>query len=171
MATTDKYDFEEVSYGTQGWNGILTTNFERVDARLHTYIQITLGESVSAKDAVYLDRSSGKWMKAKADGTRQPCRCFAIEAGVLNDEIRAKRIGPMVKSKLQVGYNLYLSPTIAGGVTSDKPASNTQIVGWASGADEMFIDIQDYEEIGHATSTTTTTTTTTTVTSTTTTTV
>jgi len=168
MATTDKYDLEEVSYGTQGWNGILTTNLEKVDDHLHTRLLITLGETVVKGDALYLDHISEKWKKAQGDGSKQPMRCFATEAGVLDDEIRGQRVGPMTKSgwAFQVGYNLYLSTAVAGAITHNKPGSNIQVVGWASGAAELFIDIQDYEEMGHPTSTTTSTTTTTTTTTT-----
>lgn len=175
MATTDKYDFEEVSYGTQGWNGILTTNLEKVDDYLHTNLLITLGETVAAKVPIYI-ASDGKGYKAQANRVKVPAMGLTIEAGILNDEVRVQRIGPIT----DVGWTwtvpkpVFLSPTVPGGLTQTRPSlDRMQLMGIPVSATILILTgVIDYSALVATTTTTTTsTTTTTTSTSTTTTTV
>ena len=45
--TTAKYDLETIAYSVTGWNGILTTDIEKVEDHLHSRLLGTLGETVA----------------------------------------------------------------------------------------------------------------------------
>lgn len=164
MADTDKYELEEVAESTPGWNAILTTNMQKVDDNLHTYILITLGETVAAYQPLYQKPSDSKWYLAQADGTKQPARCFSIEAGDADDQIRGQRIGPLENDgvwNFAEGKNVWLSAATAGGVSqAQRGGVNKQCLGWAIVDDTIFIDIDRMENFANVTTTTTTTSTT-----------
>ena len=172
MALTDKYELEEIAYSTTGWNGILTTNQQKVDDALHTYLLIILGETVAISESLYLN-ADGKWYKARGDVNRQPAWGLAVDAGVLNDEIRMQRIGPFTDASWTwtPGKEVWLHPTTAGGLTQTKPVVNAQFMAMALAATILML-APDFNPdlIGTTTSTTTTSTTSTTTTTTTTTT-
>ena len=160
--STDKYELEEVAYGTPGWNGILTANHQKVDDNLHTFLLITLGETVLASEALYIS-TDGKWYKAKADVQRQPSWGLAVDAGVLDDVIRLQRIGPFedLTWTWNPGVAVWLDPTTPGDLTQVKPALNAQFMGMAFEATIVHLQPEIViEQLGTTTTTTTTTSTT-----------
>lgn len=138
--TTDKYEFETIPVGTTGWNGVLTTNLEAVDDYLHTYLEVTLGEAVSAYDALYC-HTDGKFYKAQADGTQQPAVALATEAGAADATIRIQRIGPITNASWSwtVGSAVYLSGATEGALTQTQPASKVQRIGVALSATKLLV--------------------------------
>ena len=169
MAITDKYELEEIAYGTTGWNGILTTNQQKVDNALHTFLLIILGEVVSISDALYL-AADGKWYKARGDVQRQPSWGLAVDAGILDEEIRMQRIGPFtdVAWTWTPGKEVWLDDTTAGALTQIKPVANAQFMGMALAATILMLAPDFNPDLLGTTTTTTTTTTTSTTTTTTT---
>jgi hypothetical protein len=151
MVDTDKYDLDKIDFGTSGWNVPMTTNMEKVDDHLHTRILVTLGETVAVKDALYQDTDS-KFYKALADGTKQPARGLAVDAGILDDEIRLQRIGPFQNPgfRFKVPFKLYLDDTAAGELSHHKPVADDQLMGHAIAADTIFLDISNKEDVGPA---------------------
>jgi hypothetical protein len=161
--STDKYELEEVAYGTTGWNGILTTNHQKVDDNLHTYLLIVLGETVSISDALYLN-ADGKWYKARGDVMRQPSWGLAVDAGILDQEIRMQRIGPFTDAAWTwtPGRAVWLDPATAGALTQTKPPANAQFMGMAQAVTILMLAPDFNPDLLGTTTTTTSTTTTTT---------
>lgn len=134
MAITQKYGFETISYGTTGWNGLLTTFIQKVEAYLWSRLYENLGESVSAGDALYME-SDGKMYQAQGNGTKMPMLGLALEGGVVNDTIRLQRSGKIVNTNwsLTQGGRVWLSTFMAGGITQVEPTSGyVQLIGIAT---------------------------------------
>ena len=140
MGLTDKYEFEEIAYGMQGWNGIMQTNFEKIDAHLHTRGQGTCGEDIDTYEAVYW-KSDGKIWLAQADGTAQPCIGIMIEDSLTDELMRFQIAGPStnVAWSWTVGAPIYLDPTTPGALTETPSGSNAQILGYAQSATTLFL--------------------------------
>lgn len=140
MATV-LYEFEMFDYGTSGWDGILNTNFEKLEEHLHSRVLGYLGEGVSRGDAVYL-KSDGNWYQAQANGTKQPCMGIAVEQGALGARIRIQKKGPVTYASWTWtrGSVLYLSTTSLGGLTQTRPGSNIQAVGIAMTPTRVWMD-------------------------------
>lgn len=141
MAFSAKYGFEDLAYSTADKSGIVTSNVGKMDDHLHTYIEGTCGETIAQYDAVYLE-SDGKYDKAQADGSQQPCSGLAIEAGILDDTIRIQRIGPITDATwtwATVGAKVYLDPSTPGDVTDTKPTTHAQMIGVVLSATSIFI--------------------------------
>ena len=141
MGVTDKYDLEKTEYSVSGWDGLFGTALEKLDYNVHTRIEGTLGETVSAYEALYL-ASDGKYYKAQANGAKQPVIGLAIESGILDDEIRIQRIGPMVNvswSFSNLGSPVYLDPSTSGGITETKPDANVDVVGIVLASDSVYL--------------------------------
>ena len=68
--TTEKYDLHEIEYSVQGWDAIMNTDMQKLDAVVPTREIVTLGETVAAFEALYQKASDSKWYKAQADGTK-----------------------------------------------------------------------------------------------------
>jgi hypothetical protein len=168
--TTEKYDLVEIDYEHTGWNGDLGADMEKLDNHLHTRVLVTLGEAVSKGEALY-QATDKKWYKAAADGSKQPARGLAVEAGAADQQIRMQRRGPFQNTgwNFKPPYKLYLH-TVAGELSHHKPGSDDQCMGWAIDKDTVFLEIENTEDVGPAFFGTTTTTITTTTSSTTTTT-
>lgn len=169
--TTSKYDLLIIDYSHEGWDGDLGTDMEILDDNIHSKVLAILGETVSKGDALFQDVDA-KWYKAQADGTKQPSRGLAFEAGVLNGQIRVQRRGPFQKAgwRFKVPYKLYLDDGAAGVLSHHEPPSDSQYMGWAIGNDTIFLDIRNEDSVGPAYFGTTTTQSTTTTSSSTTTT-
>jgi hypothetical protein len=138
---TDKYDLHTVDYSVQGWDAIMTTDMEKIDDMIPTRILGTLGETVTAYQALYLKAADSKWWKAQADGAKQPCLGLAIEGGSADDEIRIHRMGEITNagwSWATIGAPIYLDASTAGAMTQTKPSANIQIVGYALSATKML---------------------------------
>lgn len=143
MALTDKYDLEEIDYGTTGWNGIQQNNNEIIDDNLPTRQIDTLGENVSAYDAVYI-KSDGKAWKAQADGSKQPAVGLMIEAGSASDaDKRYQVMGEITNagwSWTNIGQPVYLSPVTPGALTETAPnTDNKQVIGIIKSATKILL--------------------------------
>lgn len=139
--TTELYDLPTVDWSVQGWDAVMATAMEKLDAVIPTRIKGTLGETVTQYSALYL-ALSGKFLKAKADGANQPCIGLTLLGGNLNDQIRIQRMGLIENLSWNwgtLGQPIYLSDTVAGGLTQTMPASNVEIVGYAFSATKMLI--------------------------------
>ena len=160
MAFEGKYDFEEVDYGTTGWNGILQSNMEKVESNLYSNDLGTLGETVAQYALVYLN-SDGKYYRARATTGTAPAMGIALEAGILDDEVLILQLGQVtnVAWSWTPGQLLYLSSVTYGGFTT---TSGTQSLGYAKSATEIFFQ-PDFAATSITATTTTTSTTTTTV--------
>lgn len=142
---TDIYDLHTIDYSVQGWDSILTTDMEKLDAVVPSRILTTLGETIAEGEALYLKASDNKWYKALADGTKQPSHGVACEAGVLNDVIRLQIMGQIVVSTWS-WPNLdpvYLDPTTPGALTQTKPPSHVQLMGYPLSATKIRVSIFD----------------------------
>lgn len=159
MATTDKYDLEEVPVGTTGWNAILTSNMQKIDDYVHARIMAQIGEAFSQYEAGYVEKN-GKVKKARADRVRMPCIGLAVEAGILDATIRFQRVGLITNGSWTwtPGKAVWLHPTTRGGLTQTKPAF-AQLVGIAKSATSILLELQIPWEWDFGTTTTTTTTT------------
>lgn len=138
--TTDKYDLHTIDYSVQGWDAILTADMEKLDDVIPSRMLVTLGETVAAYDALYLN-ADGKWYKAQADGTKQPAFGLAVESGVLDDVIRLIRIGKVTNAAWSwtVAGGVYLDPSTAGAITQTPPSENIQPIGVATASDTIFL--------------------------------
>ena len=186
--TTEKYDLDLVELSLTGWNQVLKGSIEDIDNFMQTRILVTLGETVSKGDVVYL-KSDSKYWKAKAVVDQQPARGMAIEAGNADDEIRIQRIGPITVSGWSLtgnpGDKLYVDDTTSGTITETRPFEFAQTIGYILSSTSAFLLFREpsplhygydaasspsgypdgtmYIQLVAATTTTSTTTTTTTV--------
>jgi ATP-dependent protease ClpP protease subunit len=137
---TDIYDLHEIDYSVQGWDTILATDMQILDAVIPARIIVTLGETVSAYDALMI-KSDGKAYKAKADGTLQPALGLALESGDATDEIRMYIMGGVVNASWTwtIGGAIYLSTATAGALTQSKPVANVQVIGIAVSATKLLL--------------------------------
>ena len=143
MDVTEKYGFNAFAWGMTGWNSFITENALELDSRLHTYVEVTLGEAVSAYTAVYID-TGGKAYKAKADGHRVPCVGVTIEGGSISDTIRAQRVGPMTNGAwafTEIGKVACLSAVTKAVVTDSAPIIGRQILGVVMSATKINLEI------------------------------
>jgi hypothetical protein len=175
--STAKYGFGNVSIGMQGWNGVLDDNMEDIDDLLHTYLELTCGESLGIGTAVCLMPGNiAKYARTGSTSERKPALGIAIENKLLDETIRVRRVGPMTWAGWSfslIGRPVYLDTT-NGALTQTRPTSDIQLIGIATSATSMLILgnvlVDEYLVPSTTTTTTTTTTTSTTTTSTTTTT-
>ena len=158
---TDKYDLHTIEYSVQGWDTIFSTDIEILEANIHTRLLLTLGETVAAYEAVYFPVDDGvKVMLARADGFRQPALGLAIEGGVLDDEIRVQRVGPITNAAWAwtPGNPVYLAATVAGGLSHTPSA---QFMGIPSDATTLILaGTIDVDSLATSLTSTTTTSTT-----------
>ena len=169
MAITDKYGFTEIPVGTSAWATTYDANMVLVENHLHTHLRLTLGETVSQYDVLYLN-ASGKACKASTATFPRPAIGMAVEDGVAEDVINAQRVGKITNPSWDfryLGWAVYLSAT-AGGVTQVE-GSDTQVIGIAYDANTILLRF-GYAVAVAATTTTTTSSSTTSTTHTTTTT-
>lgn len=143
MDVTEKYGFNAFAWGMTGWNSFITENALELDSRLHTYIEVVLGEAVSAYTAIYVN-INGKAFKAKADGTRVPCVGVTVEGGSALDTIRAQRVGPIINGAwafTEIGKVACLSAVTKGVVTDSAPVIGRQILGVVMSATKINLEI------------------------------
>lgn len=169
MGFSGKYLLEEiVSYTVTGWNGVLSTNIQKIDSFLETYVEVVLAETVAKYESIALDRDGGG-IKAQANGVKQPSIGLAIEAGDAGDTIRVQRCGPITNTNWAwgtPGKPVYLSTAVAGGLTQTVPLVDQQILGTVIASDEILLDV--FYDVAKSTQITATTTSSTTSSSTTT---
>jgi hypothetical protein len=141
----DKYGLHTIDYTIQGWDAIMAADMEIINAMIPTRIIGTLGETVVAYEALYLEAVDSKWYKAQADGILQPCHGLAIEGGDDTDEIRIHRMGEIINAGWAwgtIGGPIYLDPTTPGALTQTPPGSNVQLIGYALSATKMLVAIE-----------------------------
>ncbi|MBU0571982.1 MAG: hypothetical protein KKC50_08090 [Candidatus Omnitrophica bacterium] len=143
MPFTTKYEFEEIAYGTTGWNAIVTDNFDEVDAYLNTYLRYPTasGEVIAEGDALCIHNEHFK--QAKADGILQPAVGFAIEESTSGEYVRAKRCGQVTNTgwNLSGSGEIWLHPTTLGGITQTEPVSNAQRLGAAIATTKIIVQL------------------------------
>jgi hypothetical protein len=139
----DKYGLHTIDYTIQGWDAIMAADMEIINAMIPTRIIGTLGETVVAYEALYLEAVDSKWYKAQADGILQPCHGLAIEGGDDTDEIRIHRMGEVINAGWAwTAGPIYLDPTTPGALTQTPPGSNVQLIGYALSATKMLVAIE-----------------------------
>ena len=141
MTVTAKYEFETLSYGTVGWNALLTTLMNQLETFLPTRTLGTLGETVVAYEALYVNAADDQYYKAKADGAHWPCIAIAVEGGERWGRYRLHRHGIItnVAWTWTPGGLIYLSAATAGELTQVDPGVGArQIVGIADTATTIF---------------------------------
>lgn len=135
-----RYDYPTIDFAVQGWDAIWNTVVEMLQDTIVTREVITLGESVSAYQALY-QGSDSKWYKAVANGVKQPCQGLAVESGMPNDQIRIHRMGRIINTGwnwTSVGAPVFLHPSAPGDLTQTPPNDNVQIIGYAMSATSMI---------------------------------
>jgi hypothetical protein len=140
--TTDKYDLHTIDYSVQGWDAIMTTDMEKLDAVITSRILATVGETVDAYEAVYI-KSDGKVWLAQADGTAMPAIGLMIESGVADETKRVQRSGVITNvawSWSNVGGYVYLDPTTPGALTETLPSAYAQIIGTVLSTTSIFFN-------------------------------
>ena len=139
---TSKYDLHTIDYSVQGWDSILATDMEKLDDVIHTRLAGTAGEAISQYNAVYF-KSDGKFWKAQADGTKQPCLGLALESAAVDVAFRVQRVGLITNSgwAWTVGAKIYLDPSTAGALTATAPTTNSQLIGIAKTATSIFLTL------------------------------
>ena len=143
--TTEKYDLHTIDYSVQGWDAIMAADMEKIDDMIPTRIIGTLGETVTAYQALYLKAADSKWYKAQANGAKQPCQGLAVEGGDASDEIRIHRMGEIINAGwawATVGGAIYLDPSTVGALTQTPPSANIQVIGYALSATKMLVMIE-----------------------------
>jgi len=166
--TTDKYDLHTTDYSVQGWDSVMTTDMEKLDSVIQSRLLATLGETVAAKKAVYIPRGNSKYFKAQANQSRQPALGLTIESGILDDQIRVQRVGPITDTGWSwvIGKPVFLSPDTPGELTQVPPAVGKQFMGMASATDTIILSgTIDLNALPTTTTTTTSSSSTTTTTS------
>lgn len=139
---TDKYEFEDIDYGVVGWDGLLQTFIDKVELHLHSRRLGTLAVSVSAYEMGYIN-GDGKWAKAQAIGDhKQPSLGMFLEAGIADDQVRIQRRGPVtnIAWNWTMGTPVYLSNSVAGGLTQTLPHKNIQVIGYPTSATTLFLE-------------------------------
>jgi len=94
-------------------------------------ILATAGEALAVGDAVYISTSDGKTYKSLADASAtSEVLGFCDRVAVLDDPIGIAPIGPVTNPgwSLTPGTRYYLSPTVAGAITSTAPTTGGQYI-------------------------------------------
>lgn len=166
--TTEKYALHEIEYSVQGWDTIMNSDIQIIEANLHTRLTGVMGETIAQYDVVCLMPGQTKYFKAMANRSRQPAIGIALQGGVLNDPFLIQRIGPITNAgwALSPGKPVYLSPSVQGGVTQTKPLIGIQMLGLALSATSILLNGTILESSMASTTTTTTSSTSTTTTTT-----
>lgn len=143
MGFSNKYRFEELSYGTVGWNAILEANFDLTEQYLQTYLryQVASGETISSGEFVCIHDE--KFKLALANGVRQPAVGITIESGVSGEYIRAQRCGAYTNAgwNLAASGEVWLSDSVQGGIRQTAPASNAQVLGCAIAQTKVLVQL------------------------------
>ena len=160
MSLTTKYKFEDLSTKTtEGWNGVISSNNQKLDYHINTYYPIVCGEEIEKHAAVHIGRD-GLAYNAQANGVKQPSIGCAVTYGDVSWAIVVKRCGKLRSASFSfgtIGGRVYLSDSVAGGVTQVKPATDVQILGIASDSNELHLDVF-YDVLGSTKPTVTSTT-------------
>jgi hypothetical protein len=91
----------------------------------------TAGEALAVGDAVYISTGDGKTYKSLADAAAtSDVLGFCDRIAVLDDPIGIAPVGPVTNPgwSLTPGTRYYLSPTVAGAITSTAPSTLGQYI-------------------------------------------
>ena len=151
--STDKYELEEIAAGTTGWNTILGSNIDKYEEYIPTRIMAIAGTTVAVSQPGYI-ASDGKAYLAQATREKMVCLGLFVDAGIVDDDIRIQRMGEVtnVAWTWTIGLPVWLSGTVAGGLTQTKPV-NAVLIGIPKSATIIVLNI----DMIFATTTTTTT--------------
>ncbi len=140
---TDKYGLEKLDYGVEGWSAIVTANMEKIDDYMNCCVKGTAGQALSAGDAVYLSKSTGKFHQARAtSGNYMPCQGICREAAAYNQPCMIQIIGVFelaTWSWSNTGYGLWVSSSTAGGLVTTPPGSYIQLIGTVFSSTKIII--------------------------------
>jgi|WetSurMetagenome_2_1015567.scaffolds.fasta_scaffold824378_1 hypothetical protein len=144
MAVTDKYEFETTEgTGTTGWNAIYAANFQKVESYMHTYIRLPMytGEVVQNFDPLCVQ--NGYWMKAQADGSRQPALALAVsgEWFYSGEYVRGQRVGMMTNPLWNFAGSGYVYLGATGELTQTPVGGHEQIVGVCVDQTTIFVTL------------------------------
>lgn len=127
MSYTSKYELELVSYGVTGWNAILSSNVQKIDDYMQTYVVVTAQETIAVSKLVEV-RTDGvyKALTTLSGVDYQPLG-FAIETATSGNSIRVQIIGLYENTGLTLvaGTRYYTSRDTAGEITSAVVVSGT----------------------------------------------
>jgi len=92
---TDKYGLVTVDFGTTGWNGILKTSIEQIDAYMQTYARFKVGPAASIAPYKPVCLQDGVWELAKEGTNQMPVVGISIEPSTKTsgEYLRAQRAG------------------------------------------------------------------------------
>jgi hypothetical protein len=143
----------------QGLKGGLVTNV--IGQQLHQRVNNRTGSTLTKGTAVYLSGSQGNRITvAKALGVTDAFSANTF--GIVAESIANKQSGYIITEGLITGINtsalvedsaVYLSPTVAGGLTSTKPQApqHTVYIGVCvksnAGSGELFVKIRNGQEL------------------------
>jgi len=149
---TDKYGFEEVSIGTEGWAAKFDANLALADRHLHTYLTGLRGEQELSYGAVVCFNGStsanyNEIVPASAtyDALFPAIGCCVIPGEAQGDPVLVQRIGFFTNPQWNwsaPGTLLYLAPYLPNdGLTETKPGSPhyVQPVAVAWSVDTIFL--------------------------------
>lgn len=139
--STSIYGFPEFEWSMEGWNAILNTFAQMVDAYLFTFVPVTLGESIDKYDYLCI-HSDGKAYRTTGLNGKVGIGC-ARSAGELDDEINVQRVGVITRSSWTwtPGSSIWVSNETSGGLTQIRPATGCgeQFVGIAISATQILL--------------------------------
>jgi len=143
MLYTPKYNLGKMDIGAAGWHAVYSANFQILDDRIHTYIgPFQFGEAVAAGDCC-CQKADGKFWKAQASSDLlMPGLGLPLIAYAAGEIGYVKRVGPFVKTgwAWTVGGRIWLSTSVAGGLTQTKPTNyRAQCIGWASASNAITL--------------------------------
>ncbi len=140
MGFSELYNFEELYSGIQGWNAILASNFEKVEASLSIISSAELGEDITGSQAVYMD-SSGKLMVV-SDENDPLALGIMIESGLITETKRYQTRGLITYgswSWTDIGKPVYIDVSTPGALTQTKPKGYSQAIGVVYSATSIFL--------------------------------
>jgi hypothetical protein len=146
MTLTTKYELEIVNTGATNWHAVISTNMEKLDEFINTFIPGIAGENLAFAKAVYLKSDRKFWLaKADSETTMPAMGLVANPLGVLaNEPVLVQRVGIITNSNwsLTRGGRVWLSAGTAGGITQTKPGGGlAQSLGVANGIDNILMNV------------------------------
>lgn len=145
MSTTTKYGFEEIDYSTSGWNALLTTNMQKLDDLLQTYLRYPIAAGATDVDeGLPVCIHNSEFKLAKADGVHQPAvgvikagescspgnNVLAIRAGEC--DITGASFNP---TSGEIWYDA------SGALTQTEPGSNSQKLGVVVDSNTILVQL------------------------------
>jgi hypothetical protein len=138
MAFTPHNNLETIDTGTQNWDSSINDNFEHLEKGLT--LKAPAGLTLTKSQVVYID-SNGEFQLAIADGSIAN-RYVGISTTAINRQVDGycQNSGHHLDANWSwsVGNPLYLSSSVAGGLTQTEPAESI-VVGVAIATNEITV--------------------------------